>query len=143
MRIEHKALLALAGAAAVLSTASLANAAMQKSSDAQGLAVIEAASPSTSPSPSDSPIPSPSPMDATVPVTLPPIVITTTTTHAPKPTTHAPQPKPTTKKPPTNAYYKNCTAAWAAGAAPLHRGEPGYRSALDRDHDGVACEDRP
>ncbi|WP_444543648.1 excalibur calcium-binding domain-containing protein [Nocardia aobensis] len=28
----------------------------------------------------------------------------------------------------------------AAGAAPLHGGEPGYRPGLDRDGDGVACE---
>ncbi|GAA3354600.1 excalibur calcium-binding domain-containing protein [Saccharopolyspora gregorii] len=38
------------------------------------------------------------------------------------------------------AYYSNCTAAKDAGAAPLYRGQPGYRSALDRDGDGVACE---
>lgn len=38
------------------------------------------------------------------------------------------------------AYYRNCAAARAAGAAPLYRGEPGYRPALDRDGDGVACE---
>ena len=31
-------------------------------------------------------------------------------------------------------------AAKAAGAAPLYRGQPGYRSALDGDDDGVACE---
>jgi len=37
-------------------------------------------------------------------------------------------------------YYENCTAARAAGAAPIYRGEPGYRSALDRDNDGIACE---
>jgi hypothetical protein len=37
-------------------------------------------------------------------------------------------------------YFKNCDAARAAGAAPLHRGDPGYRSELDRDGDGVACE---
>ena len=37
-------------------------------------------------------------------------------------------------------YYKNCAAARAAGVAPLLRGSPGYRSGLDRDHDGVACE---
>ena len=30
--------------------------------------------------------------------------------------------------------------AKAAGAAPLYRGQPGYRSALDGDDDGVACE---
>ncbi|MEA5153234.1 DUF4236 domain-containing protein [Raineyella sp.] len=36
--------------------------------------------------------------------------------------------------------YANCKAAKAAGAAPLHRGDPGYSSKLDRDGDGVACE---
>jgi hypothetical protein len=37
-------------------------------------------------------------------------------------------------------YYANCTDAKAAHAAPLYRGQPGYRAALDRDNDGVACE---
>lgn len=37
-------------------------------------------------------------------------------------------------------YYSNCSAARAAGAAPIRRGEPGYGSHLDRDNDGVACE---
>lgn len=37
-------------------------------------------------------------------------------------------------------YYKNCTAVRKAGKAPLYKGEPGYRKALDRDGDGVACE---
>ncbi len=41
---------------------------------------------------------------------------------------------------PKSVYYKNCTAARAAGAAPIYRGEPGYRPALDRDNDGIACE---
>jgi len=36
--------------------------------------------------------------------------------------------------------YRNCTAAREAGAAPLHKGDPGYSSKLDRDGDGVACE---
>lgn len=40
----------------------------------------------------------------------------------------------------TSAYYKNCTAARNAGAAPVYRGEPGYGSHLDRDGDGVGCE---
>ena len=38
------------------------------------------------------------------------------------------------------AYYANCAAARAAGAAPLRRGDPGYRAGLDRDSDGIACE---
>ncbi len=37
-------------------------------------------------------------------------------------------------------YYANCSAARAAGVAPLHLGEPGYRPGLDGDRDGVACE---
>ncbi|MEU6344806.1 excalibur calcium-binding domain-containing protein [Streptomyces sp. NPDC046977] len=36
--------------------------------------------------------------------------------------------------------YPNCAAARKAGAAPLHRGDPGYSGALDRDGDGVACD---
>ena len=37
-------------------------------------------------------------------------------------------------------YFKNCAAARAAGAAPLYRGQPGYRDDMDGDQDGVACE---
>jgi len=44
------------------------------------------------------------------------------------------------KQPAKNVYYANCSAVKAAGKAPLYRDEPGYRSALDRDNDGVACE---
>lgn len=40
-------------------------------------------------------------------------------------------------------YFRNCREAWSAGAAPIYRGQPGYRSALDRDNDGIACERRP
>ncbi|RZT83585.1 excalibur calcium-binding domain-containing protein [Pseudonocardia sediminis] len=39
-----------------------------------------------------------------------------------------------------SAYYANCSAARAAGAAPLSTGDPGYSSKLDRDGDGIACE---
>ncbi|WP_189158754.1 excalibur calcium-binding domain-containing protein [Lentzea pudingi] len=60
---------------------------------------------------------------------------------APQPVVPQPQPKPQpAPAPPPAAYYKNCTAAKAAGAAPLYRGQPGYGSHLDRDGDGVACE---
>lgn len=41
---------------------------------------------------------------------------------------------------PAPAYYANCSAAKAAGAAPLYAGQPGYGTHLDRDGDGVACE---
>jgi hypothetical protein len=53
-----------------------------------------------------------------------------------KPTT----PRPTATKSSSSVYYENCTAVRAAGAAPSHRGEPGYSSKLDRDGDGIACE---
>ncbi|WP_406185418.1 excalibur calcium-binding domain-containing protein [Streptomyces sp. NBC_01006] len=40
----------------------------------------------------------------------------------------------------SGAYYKTCAEAKAAGAAPMRRGRPGYREALDRDKDGIACD---
>lgn len=39
-----------------------------------------------------------------------------------------------------SAFYRNCAAARAAGAAPIYDGSPGYRPELDRDDDGIACE---
>jgi hypothetical protein len=45
----------------------------------------------------------------------------------------------TTTRKPTTVYYKSCEAALAAGAAPIQTGEPGYRSGLDPDGDGIAC----
>jgi hypothetical protein len=41
---------------------------------------------------------------------------------------------------PAAAYFGSCADAKAAGAAPLFAGQAGYRAALDRDKDGVACE---
>jgi hypothetical protein len=51
----------------------------------------------------------------------------TTTTTTPTPTT-------------STASYASCDTARRAGVAPLHRGDPGYRPALDGDGDGLACE---
>lgn len=76
------------------------------------------------PSPSVAPEP-PVPMSATS--TRPPVA-----TKPPRPR----QPTPTTRE----AYYANCAAVRAAGKAPLYQGQPGYGGALDRDHDGIACE---
>ena len=36
--------------------------------------------------------------------------------------------------------FDNCSAARAAGAAPVRRGDPGYSGSLDRDGDGIGCE---
>lgn len=40
----------------------------------------------------------------------------------------------------SSAYYAQCSEARAAGVAPIRAGQPGYRSGLDADGDGVACE---
>ncbi|HJV99762.1 MAG TPA: DUF1524 domain-containing protein [Arthrobacter sp.] len=61
---------------------------------------------------------------------------------APAPAAPAPAvPAPAPAVPaPAAVYYANCAAAKAAGAAPIFAGQAGYRSALDRDSDGIACE---
>ena len=40
----------------------------------------------------------------------------------------------------SNMLYPDCKAARAAGAAPIYRGQPGYRPEMDGDGDGIACE---
>ena len=66
------------------------------------------------------------------------------TTQPPPPPAPAPTAAPTPPAPPPTAapavYYANCDAVRAAGAAPIHAGEPGYGSHLDRDGDGIGCE---
>ena len=58
---------------------------------------------------------------------------------APAPVQAAPAPVKVAP-PASGVYYANCTAARAAGAAPILRGQPGYASKLDGDNDGIACE---
>ena len=43
---------------------------------------------------------------------------------------------------PQKEFYANCKEAKAAGAAPLYKGDPGYRPELDRDKDGIACDQK-
>ncbi|MGQ1799115.1 excalibur calcium-binding domain-containing protein [Kocuria oceani] len=60
---------------------------------------------------------------------------------APAPIAPAPAPEPVPAAPAAPAAaFANCSAAKAAGAAPLYVGSPGYAPKLDRDGDGVACE---
>lgn len=51
-------------------------------------------------------------------------------------------PAPLAAVPDASSYvsYANCSAVRAAGAAPIYAGDPGYSSKLDRDGDGVGCE---
>jgi hypothetical protein len=58
----------------------------------------------------------------------------------PTPATTIAPPPPTPTTAPPSLYFSNCTEARQSGHAPLYRGQAGYRSQLDRDGDGVACE---
>ncbi|NYE96206.1 cytoskeletal protein RodZ [Psychromicrobium silvestre] len=111
--------------------------------------------------PSATPKPSPTatlkpvvPAPTTVAVKSPEATVPTPAAAAPKPTVPAPVPlvkpapapkpvpvpAPVTAPAPSTVYYKNCDAVRQAGAAPLYANQPGYRSGLDGDHDGIACE---
>lgn len=39
-----------------------------------------------------------------------------------------------------STYYAGCNEVRSAGKAPLYREQPGYRSDMDGDDDGIACE---
>jgi hypothetical protein len=56
------------------------------------------------------------------------------------PVAPAPAPAPAAPAAPAAVYYANCTAARAAGAAPVYAGSPGYGTHLDRDRDGIGCD---
>lgn len=105
--------------------------------------------------------PSPTPSETTADTTPSPEAPTPTATpQAPTPAPEAtsqplgfmqPAPEATTSLPasapiPQSApeqeaiHYSSCKEARAAGVAPLHEGDPGYSTKLDRDRDGIACE---
>ena len=79
--------------------------------------------------------PTPSPTPTTKSPSPTPTTTSPTPTPTPEPTSEAPAPAPEPE-----VFYKNCAAARAAGAAPIYRGQPGYRSKLDADGDGIACD---
>ncbi|MFH9133208.1 excalibur calcium-binding domain-containing protein [Streptomyces sp. NPDC017524] len=70
------------------------------------------------------------------------ITVTAAPETTPTPASNASNSTPEAADPkdPAPAYYKNCDAARAAGAAPVEEGDPGYAPHLDRDGDGVGCE---
>ncbi|BCB80094.1 hypothetical protein GCM10022251_07280 [Phytohabitans flavus] len=49
---------------------------------------------------------------------------------------------PTGPAPSPTVYYQNCNKARRAGAAPLHPGDPGYSTRLDKDGNGIACDEK-
>jgi hypothetical protein len=89
--------------------------------------VVVAPAPATKPAPVVAPAPAPA-------VPAPPLA------PIPAPVAQAPVALAPAPAAPAAAYYSNCAAAKAAGATPLYAGSAGYRPALDRDSDGVACE---
>jgi len=74
----------------------------------------------------------------------PPTTPAPVVTAAPRPVlTPAPTAAPApvvTPAPAPSVSYANCDAVRAAGAAPIHIGDPGYSTKLDRDRDGIGCE---
>jgi hypothetical protein len=92
--------------------------------------------------PDGSPEPADSPAVAALQQAATPAPKTTTTTAKPKASPTAPKTKPAAPKTKPTAtttravYYADCDDA----PGELGRGDPGYRKALDRDGDGIACE---
>ncbi|MDF7666188.1 DUF1524 domain-containing protein [Bifidobacterium sp. ESL0745] len=95
------------------------------------------------------PVPVPVPVAASKSSSAPAKRTRTKRTHVkrahakPAPAPVAPAPAPAASAVPQgggDVYYKNCAAVRAAGKAPIYAGQPGYRAALDRDRDGIACE---
>lgn len=93
-----------------------------------GTADIKSTASEPAPAPESAPAPTPEAAPELVPEPAPEPVL-------------EPDPEPApAAAPPVSASYTNCAAVKAAGAAPIHAGEPGYSTKLDRDGDGVACE---
>ena len=59
---------------------------------------------------------------------------------APPPAAPPPSPAAPGSVAPPGVGYEDCDAVRAAGADPIHVGDPGYSPELDPDGDGVACE---
>lgn len=96
--------------------------------------------PTSTPEPTITPLPTAVPPTAVQPTAAPVVVAQPVVADPPVPVPAAASPTLTPVPPPAAVYFANCTAARNAGAAPVYRGDPGYRSALDRDNDGVGCE---
>lgn len=58
----------------------------------------------------------------------------------PPPPTPRPTPVPRDAPRSAGVYFENCDDARSRGAAPVLRGQDGYRAGLDRDNDGIGCE---
>lgn len=98
--------------------------------------------------------PTPTPTPTAAPVVAPPAAVVAPPVVVPVPAAPravpvvpaapavpaAPRAVPVAPAAPAAAPFANCTAARAAGAAPVYRGTPGYGKHLDRDGDGIGCD---
>ncbi|MCL2110624.1 excalibur calcium-binding domain-containing protein [Microgenomates group bacterium] len=110
----------------------------------QELEEVEA-TPVPTPEPTPTPTPEPTPTPTPVPTPTP----TPQPTPTPKPTPAPVSPAPAVETPPASQTNvappaatcpKNCTEARAMGMTNMTRDHECYRSSLDRDNDGIACD---
>ena len=96
------------------------------------------------PLPSSSALPVPEPAYTPPPTTyIPTPTYSPPPSYIPPPSYMPPQtyaPPPALVPLPSAPYYSNCSQAHADGRYNIPRGDPSYRSKLDRDGDGYACE---
>ncbi|UDY34302.1 excalibur calcium-binding domain-containing protein [Dermatobacter hominis] len=91
--------------------------------------------PSTAPEPAAPVVPSTAP---SVAARAPSAAPAPSTSPAPAPTAPAASPLPTAR---AQVFFSSCEEASRAGYWNMRRGEPGYSANLDRDGDGIACDD--
>ena len=113
--------------------------------------VVEAAAPNdaspssrTSAKPTGTSAPTIQPTSALTTATVAETGTRVATTMAPATTTAAPRATKASKaatapQTTSSVYYTNCAQASTAGAAPITIGQPGYRTGLDPNGNGVAC----
>lgn len=124
-------LLAAAVVAFIIGVCTLAAAEPDATESNQTTTIVEPVQEPAPPAPAPEPEPAP---PAPVPE---PVYV------APEPEPAPPAPEPVYEAPAPAAppvYYQNCAAVKAAGAAPIHVGEPGWDPKFDKDGDGTGCE---
>lgn len=87
--------------------------------------------PATPPVPAPPPVApgKPDPKSANQPDAIPPPKVSTATSKVER------------EEPFPGSIFDSCDHARAAGMAPLYRGQPGYSERLDKDGDGIACDE--
>ena len=71
---------------------------------------------------------------------VPPIIAVALWYFAPAELTQSPEERAQAQQVMARVTYTGCDEVRALGRAPLHYGDPGYRTHMDGDGDGLACE---